>query len=120
MAVTHLYVLAYGDHTQESDQFFKVGIARDIEKRVAQLQTGNPAQLEVAWSVEIPSRPLAINIEREVHRALAQFHVSGEWFKCTYKQMVMGLPCGVNIFRNQLGLNNEKEVLAFLGYPGAA
>lgn len=56
----------------------KVGIARNTQKRLDTLQTGNPEKLDLlAFTVVVKGRPL----EREIHRKLAPYRLSGEWFR---------------------------------------
>lgn len=57
----------------------KVGFAADVEKRLRQLQTGNPDLLRVHGSVAVGAG-LAPAVERTAHRKLADHHHRGEWF----------------------------------------
>lgn len=59
-------------------KFIKVGIARDIEKRLQLLQIGNPYPLKILRSF------LSANPQRDeerLHNALERFHARGEWFE---------------------------------------
>ncbi len=62
---------------QEYPFHLKIGIAKDCEKRLKQLQTGSAIPLKIvhifkgqAWR------------EKEIHKELASYHRSGEWFAC--------------------------------------
>lgn len=59
--------------------YYKVGITQDSElrNRVAQLQTGNPFEIQVIKLVEY--KP-AKKLETAIHEALKVYHVRGEWF----------------------------------------
>ena len=56
--------------------YVKVGYAKDVERRIAELQIGNPYKLEVVATVQgTPS------LERAFHKALRRKYVRGEWFE---------------------------------------
>lgn len=66
-----VYFLRGGDHV-------KIGHSRDVEKRRAELQTGNPYQLELL--AQVPGSPVD---ERALHKRFAAERVAGEWFRIT-------------------------------------
>jgi hypothetical protein len=57
-------------------EFYKVGIAANLFDRITSMRSGNPRPLEVlyVYSGYMP--------ERWYHELLAEYHYSGEWFKC--------------------------------------
>lgn len=57
----------------------KIGKARDVAKRLKQLQTGSAHRINLAYSVQCFPAYL---IERLVHDELKDFRANGEWF-CT-------------------------------------
>lgn len=59
----------------EDDPPIKVGIARDVPRRLAGLQTGNPRQLELLFVF-----PGTVELERSLHKSLAPDRLTGEWF----------------------------------------
>lgn len=61
---------------------FKVGVTKNSpEKRLKQLQTGNPKKLEISATFKVPS-DLVYQLEREVHKEIQYKYVKrGEWFK---------------------------------------
>lgn len=58
----------------------KVGVSNNPGARLKQLTAGNARPVECAWSFYLPSRPLALAVEREVHRLLADKTLGREWF----------------------------------------
>jgi len=56
---------------------FKIGIAQDPEKRMRELQTGNPQRLELATIIESdqPAR-----VENTLHRIYQECKHRGEWY----------------------------------------
>jgi len=59
----------------ESDTPIKVGFAHDVERRIAGLQTGNPAELHLLHV--LPGDP---RLEWFLHRRLKGARLRGEWF----------------------------------------
>jgi len=58
----------------------KVGITDKIDKRIAQLQTGNPYKLKVFHTVPCDTRSESSEIESWTHARLGGFRLHGEWF----------------------------------------
>lgn len=53
----------------------KIGISRNVQSRLSKMQTDSPARLSVLAVIKGDERD-----EAEIHRRLADFRVSGEWF----------------------------------------
>lgn len=64
--------------TAEGSPIVKIGKADDPEQRVKRLQTGSPAKLTVAWTVQ--AKP---ELELLLHERFADYRESGEWFDLT-------------------------------------
>lgn len=73
-----LYVMTTVDFRGAS--FFKIGVSESLEGRYLGIQTGCPLPIELILSVYLPSRSVALAAESALHRALIDFHSSGEWF----------------------------------------
>lgn len=57
---------------------FKIGIADDVEKRIKELQIGNPSELKAVFSAKIQ---FANKIEKIIHKLLEPFQTRfNEWF----------------------------------------
>lgn len=61
----------------QCQQFFKIGIANDVEGRLAQLSTGNPFELKV---LAVYGFSNAESVERSLHQRFANTRARGEWF----------------------------------------
>lgn len=59
-------------------QFYKIGIANDVQSRLAQLSTGNPHELKVLAFYGYENAEL---VERVIHQKFANKRVRGEWFE---------------------------------------
>lgn len=61
-----------------SGEYFKIGIANDPASRLAQLQTGNPQELEIYSCFSFDD---ASSVERALHQAFKNSRHFLEWFK---------------------------------------
>jgi hypothetical protein len=68
----NIYLISAGEHV-------KIGVAKDVKKRLAGLQTGNPVQLEVLTSYAPKVDPYLL--EKLLHEHFKDIRMSGEWFK---------------------------------------
>lgn len=59
---------------------FKIGKAKDVEKRLKSVQTGCSEELSV-YGVLPAVDPLAM--ERAIHKRFAHWRIRGEWFEAT-------------------------------------
>lgn len=55
----------------------KIGVAKDIERRRSNLQTGNPSELCLLGWI---NNEETFALERSLHRLFHDSHVRGEWF----------------------------------------
>lgn len=67
---THLYVL-------EANGLWKIGVTNNMEKRLKQLQTGNPYEINVMLLEERKNPQKA---EKYLHRIYHEKRLKGEWF----------------------------------------
>lgn len=59
-------------------QFYKIGIANDVESRLAQLSTGNPFPLEVKAVYGFEN---SAPVEASIHQRFSKERRRGEWFE---------------------------------------
>lgn len=60
--------------------YHKIGIATDVQKRISGMQTGSPYPIMLVASVEVDN-PLAL--EKELHSMYSHRHHRREWFALT-------------------------------------
>ncbi len=58
----------------------KIGVATSPEKRILELQTGNPYPLKLIASIPFVDRKFAYEFESFVHKGNTKSSVGGEWF----------------------------------------
>ncbi|WP_328654216.1 GIY-YIG nuclease family protein [Micromonospora sp. NBC_00330] len=61
----------------------KIGQSDDVRRRLADLQTGNPAHLHLAHASYEPDAGRRRVIEADLHRRFGHLRVNGEWFRWT-------------------------------------
>ena len=81
-----VYVIKMGD-----TDYYKIGLTKDINKRIAQLQTGNPLTLTVVTTFNFNnvynSTTVSRGIEHEFHKQFEYCKCIGEWFKFSYGEV---------------------------------
>jgi len=67
-----------------SQEFYKIGVANDVESRLASLQTGNPQMLTVEVVYGFDNAEI---VERAIHQKFGKQRGLGEWFSLTQDQI---------------------------------
>jgi len=67
-----------------ANSFYKIGIAIDVKKRLASLQTSSPHQMKVLKSWE---SAFAQKAERYLHKHFKDYRQKGEWFRLSSEQV---------------------------------
>lgn len=70
----YVYLVSDGDA-------FKLGIAKNVTKRLGGLRVGCSRELEVLCKYKFKSKDEAFKVEQNSHRELKAFSIRGEWFK---------------------------------------
>lgn len=84
--MNYVYLIRCNDNFQTK---YKIGIAQDVQTRLAQLQTGSPYVLEVT---ECYGYENAEVVERALHQAFKSQRIQGEWFELNYIQATEDFP----------------------------
>lgn len=64
----------------DSKKHIKIGVARNVQRRIDELQTGCPYELKLIAQMHLTSRTAAYSLESDLHRRLKRFNIRGEWF----------------------------------------
>jgi len=64
-----------------SDRHIKIGVAKNVKRRLASLQTSNSAELVLLKSVKTAIVQAAQKLERSLHQKFAKLRGRGEWFE---------------------------------------
>jgi hypothetical protein len=65
----------------EDSNAIKIGLAKDVAKRLKALQTSSPARLKLIKSVQVESIKAAQGLEESLHKQFKEIRLAGEWFK---------------------------------------
>ena len=104
-----IYLIQMGD-----TQYYKIGITKDINRRIRDLQTGNPLPLTVVTTIEIDTNPkqsreFSAFIESRLHALFEYCRASGEWFK-----FVMQEEEDLKKWGRTKKIENENDFLEFI------
>lgn len=116
-ARTNVYILAVSVGSQT---YFKFGICGDIDKRISQLQTGNPHDIEFVTAISCPTKEIARAVDRDAHSYLKRFKTKGEWFCCSYDDAVQALPVAFYVNRHLTNITSMSSILSLLGASSEA
>ncbi|MER6522564.1 GIY-YIG nuclease family protein [Streptomyces sp. NPDC001553] len=84
--VSYVYVIGSAGSTR-----VKIGTSVSPEKRLKELQTGNPNRLEVLWHT-----PGGRELEAQLHQVFAEYRGEGEWFDFGDVQPIGAIPSAVH------------------------
>jgi len=65
----------------ESREAMKIGYSKNPSKRMEQLQTASPHQLELKFSIKARTLSQAKFVEKYLHERLRHYRLNGEWFE---------------------------------------
>ena len=71
----HVYFIQAGEGGP-----IKIGVAKDVEKRLKGLQTASPKTLVLLASIPVRGSIKAYAMERDFHFRLSGYRIRGEWF----------------------------------------
>lgn len=71
----------------KSEKYLKIGKANDIEKRIHQLQTGNPIRIDLVGYYPCKNDSFALDLENSIHRILKRYKYRGEWFEMSVEEI---------------------------------
>lgn len=75
--IMYVYLIQSGNKPKSP---VKVGMSNNPEKRIKQLQTGNPVLLRLVLSIKCESRSHAFRLEKTMHELLKGNNIINEWY----------------------------------------
>lgn len=93
----------------------KVGIARDPHRRLREIQTGHPSELQVAVTFAMPSQSIARKIEHAFHTVQADKRTRGEWFDISVTEAVWLMCLNIRAGLERLEPATASKALATTG-----
>ena len=84
----NVYIIRLSGISGRPLKLIKVGLANDVEHRLAQICTTTPFTADAAHTFRFANRTLAQRVERETHAILAKQRLNGEWFRVTPAEAV--------------------------------
>lgn len=65
---------------ERADGCIKIGVTRNMERRLNELRTGSNKELKVVAKFPFSSKLQAYEMEKQLHKRFAKFRQEGEWF----------------------------------------
>ena len=90
----------------------KVGVGSDPLKRLKQLQTGSDSELSLVYTSFLCSN--AFNLENDIHNYFKEFHVRGEWFKVSEKEVISYLEKQRYLLSSDLDLSFDSKLIEMM------
>lgn len=78
--MSHVYIIQSGKEGP-----YKIGMARNVEKRVDELQIGNHQKLYIIAKIYFGTDARAYHIEKLLHRMYSRARIRGEWFNSSIR-----------------------------------
>ena len=91
----YVYILRSGNSNN-----FKIGVSKNIEKRIKQFQTGSPYKISTYCYFEAPTRQQAFNCEYNLHKFFDSHKTDlmwGEWYRISKKELEQLTKCQTTI-----------------------
>jgi hypothetical protein len=79
---------------QQSGEAFKVGVSNDPQRRVNNISTSNPYDVELDMTIPSVVGDEAEQLETSIHALLRNYKLSGEWFEMDGYDFLLGYMCG--------------------------
>ena len=89
----------------------KIGYAKNVQKRLDELQIGNSRSLEILAVIGPISHERARNIESKLHRKFKKHHVRGEWFSGVVLKNMHWIQEEVIDYRKEIENGNKRRVI---------
>ncbi len=108
---TYIYILA-AVNGEMLEGPVKIGISADPWKRLNEIQTGNPRELQVATWFPLPTREIARHIEFGIHQVQRGRALRGEWFDMGVVQAIQIVCIAIRTALEAHGTEPETIALA--------
>lgn len=98
----------------------KIGISSDPKKRLAQLLTASPVEMEIVHVFKLPNRLNAAAIEQAFHGVFRRQRARGEWFKISRHEAKSAMIENIIMFLKVMArLSGDRltEAVAAVGLP---
>lgn len=59
---------------------YKIGVAKNLERRIEQMQVGNHEELRLVAAIDFETEQRAIAVEKQLHKMYLRARIRGEWF----------------------------------------
>lgn len=89
----------------EENNYYKIGITKNIERRIKQIQTGTPDKI---YLVEKYESEHSSKIEKALHNFFSPYHRNNEWFELSLEDEMKFMEMCQSIEKNIVYLKENK------------
>lgn len=89
----------------EENNYYKIGVTKNIQRRLKQIQTGSPDKI---YLVEKYESNYSYKIEKALHGFLSHYHRNNEWFELPLEEELKFLEMCKTIESNFIFLEQNK------------
>jgi len=90
---------------------YKIGVAKNVERRMSVLQTGNHKQLYIVAKFDFGSQKNALRAESTMHWIYRKNRIRGEWFNSQIRLEKADGYFKTNLAHQKKGLDREKRLI---------
>lgn len=111
---TYIYVVTESwDKKLRGRQAVKVGVAKNPQSRIKELQVANARKLQLTMLIGPMGSKNAYSLEKALHRYLRRNHVNGEWFDFSSIKRLSKytIPVGIQVETFHVEQTKTKRVL---------
>jgi len=77
--MSYVYIIQAGDGP------YKIGVAKNLARRIEQMQTGNHLELRLIAAIDFKTEQRALTVEKQLHKMYSRARIRGEWFENSIK-----------------------------------
>jgi hypothetical protein len=115
MSRCYIYIIAIDGH-----DLCKVGISKNPQSRLSQLNTGSPYKMRFVCILETPNASEARKLESAFHKVMRKHRTNGEWFSLNAAEAIRAMTWNVSsYFEHHIDLEGVEVVpmMRTIGFP---
>lgn len=95
-------------YVMRSGKYYKIGWAVDPEKRMKEMQVGNPKKIRIIGRFPVSTHKKARKLEAAIHQKFKHQHHRGEWYRLKEKDLEFFEP-GTNLDSSEFIMEMERK-----------
>lgn len=116
--VCFVYIMATVNPRDRLDKPVKVGIAKNPGSRLHEIKTACPYPIDLVAAVELPTREIALAVEKAFHEVMGKYRLNGEWFDLPVIEAARALCSNYRCMLESMSPFNAEEINGALHMAG--